>query len=171
MSPGLTSVSGTRIVGAVAAHDGRGRQAIEKISTGATAPPDGQALENLGDEHEEGDDERREELADDERGPERNRHRQLHRHAALTEVLPRFGEDRPAANDRPRQTEDAQTRAERLPHAKPDHAGDDGNRDDPSELNPFERVRMLGIVPAMGDVVSWERRGLMCRCRSGHDFR
>lgn len=95
-------------------HRRRGRETVEQILYRSAPTRHRQPFEDLGDQHEERDDQRRDELPDNERGSERNRHRQLHRHAPLAEVLPRLLEDRPPADDRAEDAKDADSR-QRLP--------------------------------------------------------
>ena len=78
-----------------------------------------------------------EELADDERCHEGDRHRQFHGHTACANVLPRFMEDRPATEDRADQADHADA-SERLPDTKPQSLLRDRDERDPYEFSPLD---------------------------------
>jgi hypothetical protein len=97
-------------------------------------------LQDLCDEDEQHDHDRRERLADGERRDERNRHRQLHRHAPLAEGLERLLVDGVAAGKRRGQRHHVD-REEGLPWDQPRHR--DGNRHE-SDTN---KVGSLDVIP------------------------
>jgi len=96
-------------------------------------------FENLRRKNERGDDQRREEFPDGERGDKCDRHGKLHRHAALKNVLERFPEDGIPADQRGHQTDDAHA-GERLPKAKPDGYCSQRHKDNAEHLQKFKAV-------------------------------
>ncbi|GAA3277586.1 hypothetical protein GCM10020258_59430 [Sphingomonas yabuuchiae] len=114
------------------------------------AAPDRQALQYLSDEHEQRDDQRCEELADRRRRDDGDRHRQLHRHAALEDVLESFLYDRPTADKEARDADHANG-GEWLPSTKPDERCGKRDKSDANGFLPLER--MLVVVPVFVVVV------------------
>jgi hypothetical protein len=107
------------------------RQELQKIANGLAPAVDRHALQYFSDQHEQGDDERGEELPDGGRCQDRDRHRQLHCHASLDDVVEGLFEDRPAP-DRETERADHAERRIRLPDAKP-HGG--GCNNDNADAN------------------------------------
>ena len=77
--------------------DGVGQERHE-AGQGVTAPIHGQVLENLSGQHEQGDDQGGDPLADDGGRGDGQEHGQLHAHAPPAQVAPGLGDDRPAAH-------------------------------------------------------------------------
>ena len=85
---------------AATAHPHLTRQRVDQVLDRAPPAANRVAFDQLGEEHEKRDDQRGQKLPDAKRGDERERHRQLHRHAPLAQVLPRLGENRESADER-----------------------------------------------------------------------
>lgn len=119
-------------------------QEFEKIADRFAATADGQAFQHLRDENEQGDDQRRKELADGRRRGDGDRHRQFHGHAALDNVLEGLLEDSPAANQKADDADDADRR-KRLPDAEPHGRRRNRDKRDASGFRPFER---MGVIMA-----------------------
>ena len=81
-----------------APHRDLSRQEFEQIADRPASASHRHSLEDLRHQHEKCNDQRRKELTDCGGSHDRNRHRQLHRHAALEDVLERFLQDRPATD-------------------------------------------------------------------------
>ena len=114
-----------------------GRQKIQQVADGATTAADSQPFEHLGKENERRNHQRREELADGQRRQQRDRHRQLHRHPALADILPRLVEDRPAPDQRSEESQHAQAR-ERYPDSEPHGGSDERSAADAHQFLPFD---------------------------------
>ena len=97
------------------------RQEIEKVAIARAAARDRQALRDLGDQDEQGDHERGEELPDRGRGDDGDGHRQLHGHAPLDDVLKCFPNIGQPPTEQSGDTDDADG-PHRLPDAEP-HQG------------------------------------------------
>ena len=134
--------------GAGAAHSDLARQEFEKIADRLAATTYGHALEHLRDQDEESDDERGEELADRRRRDDGDRHRQLHRHAPLEEVLERLLEDRPAA-DQQAGDADYADRGNRLPYPEPERPRGKRNEGNPHGFHPSKGMVMVVVFMVM----------------------
>jgi hypothetical protein len=120
--PGVQRVGGNVADLAIAANGRRLGQVGEQLPDRLPAPGHRQAFQDLRAKHEPGDDQGGEELTNEESGDERDRHRQLHRHLALEDVLRRFLEDWVAAHQRGSQSDDADA-GKRLPESEPYYCG------------------------------------------------
>ena len=110
-------------------------------------------LQHLRDEDEEDDDDRREGLSDGECRDERNGHRQLHRHAALTKGLERLLVDGVAAHQRRSQRYRVDLE-ERLPREEPRDR--DRHRDEPdaNEVVSLDVV-LVALLVLLSGAVRW----------------
>ena len=97
-------------------------------------------------EHEQGDDERGEIFGDCRRRDDRDRHRQFHRHPARGHVLECLFEDRPAADHKAHDPDDADVR-QRLPYMKPHSDRRERHHCDSSAFDPAEARRV--VVPVV----------------------
>ncbi len=131
--------------GARPAHRDRARQEVEKVPDGPAAPRDRHALQDLRDQHEQGDDQSGEELADRRGGDDRDAHGQLHGHPPLGDVLERLLADRPTTDQQAGDADHADG-CDRLPHAEPDQRRGERDHADAQRLPPLEGVLMLAIV-------------------------
>lgn len=145
------------------AHGDFARQEFEQVANGLAAAANRQPLQHLGDEDEERDDECGEELADRRSSGDGDRHRQLHRHAPLDDILECLLQDRPAADQKAGDADDADS-LEWLPDLEPDGRRRDRDKRDPHCFRPFERVvvivAVLMIVVLMIMMVMRMRMGL-----------
>ena len=100
-------------------HLGGLRQQVQQFPDCASAASHRHAFQDFGDQHEHGDEQGREELADDRSGYQRDGHGKLHRHAALQQIGDRLFEDGIAADQDAYQREDvdpAHARNHLCPH-------------------------------------------------------
>ena len=118
---------------------------VQHVLNGAAPAADGEPFENLRCEDKRGDDQRGEELADRQRGNEGDGHGELHRHAALKNVLERLFEDGVAADQRGHQADDAYP-VERLPEMKPNRRRGKRDKDDAKYLDQFKAMFMFVVL-------------------------
>src|ERR1700739_4908777 len=121
----------------IAEYGGSLWEGVQHIWNCAAASADSQSFEDFGGEYESCDHQRGEKLADRKRGDQRDGHGQLHRHAALDDVLERLFEDGIAANQRCHQSNHADT-VERFPQMKPDGYSRQCHKNDTQNLDEFE---------------------------------
>ena len=135
------------LVSAVGTADGHGaRQKVQQIANRPPATRNRQVLEYFGDQHEQGDDERGEELGNRGCCQDRNRHREFHRHPARGDVLDCLFEDRPAANQDAGHADETNPR-ERLPDAEPHSYRAHCDQADSQNLKPVDDLsRYLDIA-------------------------
>ena len=129
-----------------AAHRNRARQELQEIADRMATARDRHALQHLGDQHEQRNDERGEKFADRRRRDDGDGHGQFHGHAPGEEVLERLPEDRPAADHEADDADRAHAR-DRLPDLKPHGRRGKGDERDPRRLRPREAMRafILGL--------------------------
>ena len=156
VSPTVSSWRRDRTDRPCPAHRYLARQEFQQIANGLAPTTDRHALQHLGDQHKQGDDESGEQLPDGGRSHDRDCHRQLHRHAPFDDVLKRLLEDRPAPNREAERTDHAKRR-KGLPDTKPHGSGGDRDNADASGFGPFERV----VVPVLMIVVGIIRMGVL----------
>ena len=125
-------------------------QELKKIADRLTATADRQALQHFSDENEQGDDQSGEELADGRRCDDGNRHRQLHRHAPLDNIVEGLLQNRPAADQKADDTDDADSR-ERLPDPEPHGRSRDGHKGNTGGFEPLKR--MVVVMPVIVIIV------------------
>src|SRR3989344_3378323 len=133
-----------------ATHRDLAWQEFQKVADRPAATTNGQPLQYLGDEDEQGDDQCREDPADGGRRADGDRHRQFHRHAARDDVLESLLEDRPAADQKADDADDADRR-EWLPDAEPHGGRRDRNKGNTCGFLPFEG--MVVIMPVFMIVI------------------
>jgi hypothetical protein len=121
------------------------RQEFEEIADCLASTAHGQALEDFGHQHEQGDEESREELAD---GGSRNDgycHREFHRHSPLKDVLKRFVEDGPTAHEDAHNADQAHSR-EWFPKLEPYRHSGKRNERNPGSFGPVKAMVMIMAV-------------------------
>lgn len=123
---------------------GRVGEEIEQAADRPPPPADRQAFEDLGDENEEHDDERGEELPDADGGSKRDGHRQLHRHPAFQNVLQGLLENRPATYQGDENADHTHV-GKRLPQSEPDGGRAQSDHPDAEEIGPFYNGMLVGM--------------------------
>ena len=124
------------------AHRHRARQKLEQIADRLAAAADGHVFQHFGDQNEQGDDERGKKLADRGCRDDRNRHRQLHGHAAFNDILEGLLDDRPASDCQPEDSDDADVGI-RLQDAEPHGCR---SKADDGDANRLPATRKRGRV-------------------------
>jgi len=136
---------GDRLDRAGASHGRLVRKEFEEVADRLAASTHRQVLQELHDQNKQSDDLRGEKLADRRRSDDRDRHRQLHGHAARENVLERLPENRLPADQKTGDPDHAYRR-EGLPHSEPHGCCGGGDQGDARRLDPIERVNGLVIV-------------------------
>ena len=128
---------------AVAANGRAMRHHVDEVRDRSPATIDRQMLQLLGDEHEEGDDQRGEELRDRGCSHDGDRHGQFHGHPPLFDVVECLAEDRPGSEQQTRYPDDVPA-GDRADELEPDQRRRDRDGHDAQDLDGFDVMTVEG---------------------------
>ena len=109
--------------------------------------PNGEPFQDLGGQHEAGDDQGRKELPNRQSREKSDGHREFHRHLSFDDVLEGFLENGISADQGGRDADYTDVR-KRLPKPKPDRRRSQGHKSNADEFSPLHSLPVFFVLSA-----------------------